>query len=217
MEKLKIREMVHSLRNPLTAILSNLEILIGGYISELDKETVTVLKEIDFNAKYMEILLENASNVAKIEDNSDLMLIETDISRMIINNIKELKIIKEDAEKEILLERDEKIFFSCEPDMFRRFFMVILFELLKFTRSDIILKIKLFRKEFPLSIKIYYTQPEKKQLIDEEKVFTEFFINPSQRANMQGFEYFQKILKIFKGEAILVNENNKISLLINFK
>ncbi len=215
-EQFSIREIVHALRNPLTAILSNLELLTQGYISELDEETKNILSEILFNAKYMETLMRNASDTVKIKESSELACREINIKETLIGIINEMKTITDDIDSRIFLEIENHPYLISEPDMIKRFFTVILYELFKFTTQLRKLKVKILKDHSTLLITINFTERFDKEILDEEKIFNELFITPTQRQNKLNFLYFTKVLNLFNGKATIVKENNIIFLQITF-
>lgn len=217
MEQFSVREIVHALRNPLTAILSNLELLTHGYISEIDDETAKVLNEITFNAKYMETLMRNASDIVKVKDRKELACREVDIKETLSQILVQMEAITSEVRNQIILDIEDSPVLPAEPDMIRRFFAVILFELFKFTNEKRRLNLKIFQQDSDLLINISFTEGFDRELLEEEKIFQELFISPTQRHNKLSYAYFNKIFTLFDGRAELLKEDDSTYLQILFK
>ncbi len=217
MEQFSVREIVHALRNPLTAILSNLELLTHGYISEIDEETAKVLNEITFNAKYMETLMRNASDIVKIKDRKELVCREVDIKETLSQILVQMEAITKEVRNQIILEIENTPLLPAEPDMIRRFFAVILFELFKFTNEKRKLNVKIYQQNSDLFININFTESFDRELLEEEKIFRELFISPAQRHNKLNYTYFNKIFMLFDGKAEMLKEDDITYLQILFK
>lgn len=210
-----IRELIHALRNPLTAILSNLELLTED-MTELDDETKEMLGEIKFNSKYLNTLMKNAGDVEKIKSLIDISVLEVNINDILIGIINQLKIINPEINNHITIECDNKITFLFEADMIMRFFFVIIYELLKFTSPQKKLFIQIKKINSALEIQLSFSKNNEKGILTPEKIFKELFIQPEQKHNKLLFNYFQKVLFLFKGTIKINKEKNIPVLFISF-
>jgi len=215
MESNNIRELIHALRNPLTAILSNLALLTDD-MTELDDETKEMLGEIKFNSKYLNTLMKNADDVEKIKSLTVISVLEVKINEILMEIIHQLKIINPDINNHITVECDSKITFPFSPDMIMRFFFVIIYELLKFTSPQKKLFIQIKEVNSALEIQFSFSKDNGKGVLTPEKMFKEFFIQPEQKCNKLHFNYFQKVLNLFKGTIKIKKEKDVPVLSISF-
>lgn len=217
MEQENIREIIHALRNPLTAILSNLELLAQGYISELDQETKEIINEIIFNARYMETLMRNSSDVAKIKGIADVIVQKVNLHKIISDILDDMKIIASDIQKHVEFSCPKDISINIEVDMIKRFFIIIFFELLKFINKDRTLKILTSKNKQGINMKISVHKQKKEDPLEVEKIFYELFDSPSKRSAKLHYNYFQKVLTLFKGVYKISKNKDSSDLLITFK
>lgn len=211
-----IRELIHALRNPLTAILSNLELLTED-MTELDDETKEMLGEIKFNSKYLNTLMKNAGDVEKIKSLTDISVLEVNINDILVGIINQLKIINPDINNHITIECDSKITFPFGADMIMRFFFVIIYELLKFTSQQKKIFIQIKEINSALEIQLSFSKNNEKEILTPEKIFKELFIQPEQKHNKLFLNYFQKVLDLFKGTIKIKKEKDIPVLFISFR
>lgn len=218
MNKNQIREFIHALKNPLTAIMTNLELLLGGYVSNIDEETKKILNEILFNAKYLDIILKNTSDMVKIKDKNEIISQKIDISKIVSDVKKELEILFENKEQ-IKLKIKSKAEIIANEDMIRRFFIIILYELLKFTGETSNLELEIFSsKELKTGkeiagINLFFVGNDDN--IKSENIFKELFITPKSKSMKLINQFIKKILSFYNGR-IGIKKNSHTYLQILF-
>lgn len=214
---MRIRELVHSLRNPLTAIISNLELIDQGYIGKVSSQIKELIHEIYFNARYLDILMKNASDIIKVKNKQDLLCNQIELQQVMDQVLEDVAIVYKEYSQflKIIFSKD-KIILNINEDFFKRFVLVLIIELLKFANEGNKLNIDFSEdKAYILcSIQFNYNQ---KELYDFKKIFTELFIKPQTKANMLNFNFFHKFMSLYAGSIQLKKDSDKEILEVRFK
>ncbi len=206
-----IRALIHALRSPLTAIFSNIELLKGGFVSELDDEVKEILGEIMFNARYMEIIMRNASDVVKIKDKDEIIKQKVNLEEVIKKVVTELEVTIPDIDKMLNIEVKNGFTIEIEPDMINRMIMVILFELLKFATEENSLNIILDNK----SLILYYSD-NNSEIFESKKIFNEIFFKPTQKHAKMNLIFFNKIFEWFDIKKEIKEDGGIVKFVLTF-
>jgi len=213
-ESISIRELLHSLRNPLTAILSNLKIIRQSY--KISDELIEIIDELIFNSEYLEILMKNASDIYKIQDKNDLLFFRINLNEVIDYVIEKISVIYQNYKDLLEIKYLKKnIILNINTDMLQRFFIIIIIELLKFTTTDnkLLISFDSVNKNLVCQIKIDNYEDE---ILNSKKIFTELFIKPKQKAVQLHYAFYNKFLKLHQGEIKLIKIKNIHVLEIKF-
>ncbi len=205
-----LKSFIHALRSPLTAIFSNLELLINGYIGNIDPESKEILNEVLFNAKYMEILMKNTTDV--FNDTQDFINQEINLSQTINSTLDKIKSSIENINDILDINIDENITIKSYPDLIERLFLVILFELLKFASEEN--KLCFFvKKNNTIDIKFYYKNSETNSK-EIKHIFNEIFFKPTQKHCKMNLMFFDMVLNKLNAEKKIIEQNKYINFII---
>ncbi len=209
-----IQTFIHSLRSPLTAVFSNIELLTKGYVGNVDNDTREILNEILFNAHYMEVIMRNVSDILEYENTEEIVLQEVSFNEIIENIVVNLQTNIINIEELFKVSMNEHLVVKSIADMTERMFLVIIFELLKFANQENILQLEAVYKKNTLFINFYYTYTAN-ELFDPEKIFDEIFFNPVQKHCKMNLLFFDMVFKLINAEKkLLTEEKNYVFQLI---
>ena len=209
-----IRALIHALRGPLTAILSNIEFLRREYEKNLNKEIKETLDDITSDIKYMEILLKNASDVVKLKKKEDIILQEVDLSEIIKRVKQQIEVFMPECKEFVNIEFKNVPVFHTNRSIIERYFYTLMFELLKFCSSDNKLNLIISAEEKEIVITL---QLKKEEGYPVEKIFKELFFSPAQPHSRMNFIFFEKVLFLFNGKKKLVTSDpQNVKLIITF-
>ena len=208
-----IRELIHSLRNPLTAILANLDMLSIYLSDKINPETKELLDEIFFNVRYLENIMRNASDIVKLKSKNDVLCESFDIKKIIENVIEKLKIIFQNKELIKLSSTENEVIVNLNEDIINRFFFTIFYELLKFNPADSYIKVEISKKDSAVIIDIYFSI--EKDDLKSEKIFQDLFILPKNKEIQITSKFIKKVIEIFNGK-ILIKKERETKLEILF-
>ncbi len=217
MKDIRVREIVHALRSPLTAIVSNIDLLINGYIEGVDDSIKEVLLDVDFNAQYMETIMRNASDVAKIKSADDVIKGEVNVNNTVNEIMENISSVIKEIKTKVNITMDNDITIIAEPDMAKRFFHLLIYELFKFTGNDTKLSLTFTKKGKGVNIDIMYNKDSNKKPEVYENIFKTVFIDPSERKNILNGEYFRKFLELFDGKSKIMKKDNQVMLHISIQ
>ena len=213
---LNMQEMIHSLRNPLTAIISNLKMIKTGYSDNISLELKDLIEELIFDSEYMEILMKNASDIIKIKDKNDLHFFQVNLNELVNQILNQISVIYQNY-KELIDIRllKSNIVLNIDTEMLQRFLIVLIIELLKFSSEEnkILINFDIVDNNVVGKIKISNFD---KKIFDSHKIFSELFVNSGQKSNRLNSTFYNKFLKLHNGGIESLKEGNQDVLKIWF-
>jgi len=219
MKDITFQNLNHSLKNNLSAIIGNIDILKNLCKEKLSSETTEILNEIKFNANYMSLILQNASDISKNLKRKELMEQKIEIQKLFENVENFLFPIIPELKKFFTIEIKNNLQFYCCCDILFRFFTTIIYELFKFTSDEqkILLQIQNFEEE---SIKIlisFNITTNQYNLINPEEIFYELFIECEKSSNLLFYNFIRYVIEIYNGYLKILKKNGKVYLQIVLK
>lgn len=215
--EIKIRELIHSLRNPLTAIMSNLELIHQGYMGKINSQVKEIIEETFFNVRYLDILMTNAGDIVKIKSKEELFCKQVNLAAVIESVQKEIRVIYKDYGDRIEVRTGKKYFIlTINEDFLWRFLLMFILELIKFSQPGNKLLLTFDEDNTDIILSAEFSK-ETTDSIGAEDVFRELFIAPSQKSNRLNCDFFQKFTSLFNGSISIEKQTRKTVLNVKFK
>ena len=215
-----ISTLSHEIRTPLTSIKGFSQTMLNSWDLLDDKKKKEFLEIILNQSKRLINLVENVLNVAKIDSNSnDIILSKVEINNLIKNAINMLKIANSDFEFDFMQSKD-KLNCLCDSDKTQQVILNILDNAVKYSIDSKKIEIKTKNKnDFNvISIKNFgnYIEEEKIEKIFEKFYRIDSYIKSQTQGSGLGLYIAKTLAEKMQGkiEVISSKEENWVEFLI---
>ena len=132
-----IENMNHELRTPLTSIIGYMEMIVGDINSGVEPELVASLSVVQRNARRLQILIENLSQLSKTEfQRVPLLVVTVDVGHMLGDAIKSMELTADHCGVGVMLRLDsptDDLLIDGDVNQLQQVFVNLLSNAVKFT------------------------------------------------------------------------------------